>query len=233
MAACSLGVATGSTTDGTSYAAGAFTPALNDLLVGCVVATGTVAAGSMTSTGNTAAWTKITSATRSTGADTLYLFVQTALCTATSTTVTFDCTGDAATGAIIHVVRVSGMTLTGASAVKQSAVLSNQNNAAVSTVIASPTFAASCLTGNPTIEFAGTSEGGMNPATSWTELADTTYATPTTEMETHSRDSGFTGTNIGWNDTLSSPFGVIAAELDTSAGAAAGAPAPVHIPFMR
>lgn len=236
MAAVTHGIQTASTLNVTSYAAGTFTPAASDLLVGMVAATDTVAAGTMTSTGNTAAWTKITTALFQSSAGTCYLFVQNALTTATATVVTFDCTGDAATGAIIAVARISGMTRTGASAVRQSAVLSNLA-VALGNPISSPTLAAAALTGNPTIEFAGTLYGGgspetFNPPTNWTEgVADGSYLTPNTAFEYHFRNSGFTGTNTGWADTTGGAdnLGIILAEFDTSAAGVVLPPKPVIV----
>lgn len=224
MAACTHGVQTGSTSNASTYAAGAFTPLASDLLVCMVVATDTVAAGTVSSTGNTAAWTKITSGVFAASAHTLYLFVQNALCSNTSTTVTFDCTGDAATGAVVSVVRVSGMTLTGASAVKQTAKIENQTVVTSGNPISSPTLASACLTGNVTVEFEGNDKADVYvPPASWTEgVADTTYATPSAAFEYHFRNSGFTGTNTGWADTTGFAnvnYAVILAELDTSAGA--------------
>lgn len=226
MAACTHGVQTGSSTDTTSYAAGAFTPAASDLLVCMVAATDTVDAGSVTSTGNTAAWDKITSAVFTSSAHTIYLFVQQALATATSTTVTFNCPGDAATGCCVAVVRVAGMTRTGSNAVRQSARLQNQTVVSAGGAISSPTLASAALTGNPTVEFQGGDKGDtFNPPTNWTEgAADTTQTTPAATFEYHFRNSGFTGTNTGWADTTGiANFGYasILVELDTSAAAAA------------
>lgn len=218
MATTTHAVSTASTSNAASYASGAFTPAAGDLLVVFVVASGTVAAGSMSgSTGLT--FYKATSAVRATSADTLYMFVAQALTTAVSQTVTFDCTGDNATGAIIQVVRIDSMSRTGVSAVKQTA---KTDNAAAGTP--APAFGAACETANVTLGLVG---NGTNPATmttpsGWTELNDTGYNTPPTGAEYVARNSGFTGTTVTWGSSSASTFGAIIAEIDVSAAPASG-----------
>jgi hypothetical protein len=228
VAACTIGVATPSTVDGTSFASGSFTPAANDLLVAMVSATGTVAAGSM-SDSQSLGWTKVDSGVYNASADTFYIFIANTLAANSSTTVTFDCTGDSATGANVMVVRVSGMSRTGAAALRQSAKVQNQT----ASPIVIPSLAANALTGNPTIEmFAGGENEASFPA-GWTDQSHVSYATPNGFAQYHTRDSGFTGTSTGWSDTLSTPYGIVFFELDTSPAAATGQPVTVHLPFMH
>ena len=213
MAAVTLGVTSVDTNNTNSYATGAFTPAANDLLVAFVAAPATVATGTMTDS-QSLGFTKVTSALGNSSADTGYLFVANALAAASSMTVTFDCTGDNATGAAINVFLVSGMTRVGTSAVLQTAKAENQGAGGTPAA----TFGASCLTGNPTI---GMVANAANPAaltfpTNWIERDDTGFANPTRGMETVSRDSGFTGTTITWGGTSATAFLVLIAELDTS-----------------
>ena len=214
MAACTHGVSTPSTSNATSYVSGAFTPVANDLLVVFVAATATVAAGTMTGTGGVGFINTGILATWNTGANTIYVFVADALAAASSQTVTFDCTGDGATGCVIEVVRVSGMTRTGNSAVRQN---QSANDQAASTT-PSVTFGSACLTGNPTLGVVGnsTNPAALTTPTNWTERDDTGYGTPTTGTEYVTRDSGFTGTAMTWGSTSASIYGVIGIELDTS-----------------
>ncbi len=204
----------------TTSTSGAFTPAAGDLLVAFVHASDTVAVGSMTDSQNLG-WDKIASALNKTSLDTTYLFISRGLAAATSMTVTFDCAGDASTGVIIEVASVSSMSRTGAAAAKQTA--KSENQASGGTPAA--TFAASVLTGNPTLGMVGNSTNiaGLTAPTSWSELADTGYGVPTTGAEYVSRDSGFTGTTITWGSTSGSAFGVLIVELDTSSLPAAPA----------
>lgn len=213
MAAVTPAVATASSSDTTSYASGAFTPAANDLLVVFVVASDTVSAGTLTDS-QSLGFTKITSCLKRTSLDTAYCYVANALAANSSMTVTFACADDGATGCIIEVARVSSMTRTGSSAVRQFKTLSNGTGA----VIASPVFDAACLTGNPTLEAGATGETTMTPPASWTEGADTSYVTPgVVGLEYHYRNSGFTGTDMAWSDSLATGWGSIVVELDTSA----------------
>lgn len=215
MAAVTHRVSTASTSNVTSYASGAFTPAVGDLLVVFVVASATVAAGSVRGTGAGLTFSKVTSFVKASSADTIYCFVADAFVTAAaSQTVTFDCTGDAATGAIIEVASVSGMTWKGLNAIRQSAGQSNQASGGTP----APAFASAALTGNPTLGVVGnaTNAATLTPPTSWTERADTGYATPTTGCEYVSRDSGFTGTTVTWGSTSGSAFGSLIIELDAS-----------------
>ena len=205
---------TASSSNTTSYASTAFTPLANDLLVVFVTASGTVAAGTMTDS-QSLGFTKITSALKNASADTIYLFIANALAAASSMTVTFDCTGDAATGADIQVAGVASMTRTGSIASLQTAKQENQASGGTP----APSFAASAQTGNPTLGVVGnsTNPAGMTTPTNWIERDDTGHNTPTTGAEYVSRDSGFTGTTITWGSTSASAFGDIIVELDTTA----------------
>lgn len=241
MAAVTHRVATPSTSNASSYASGSFTPAVGDLLVAFVTASGTVAGGSM-SDSQGGSWTKAGSAVKASSADTIYCFVRTTLiASAVSMTVTFACTGDNATGAIVQVASVSGMTFAGSSAVRQTAKQDNQASGGTP----APAFASSALTGNPTLGVIGnaTNPATLTAPTNWSGLADSGYNTPATGAEYVARNSGFTGTTITWGGTSGSAFGSLIVELDASApvtvspgtGAAtyAGLAAAVLLPVTR
>jgi hypothetical protein len=209
-------IGTASTANATSYASGSFTPAAGDLLIAFVVASGTTATGTMTDSQGLG-FTKITSALKSSSADTVYSFVSNNTAAASSMTVTFDCTGDAATGSVIFVASASGFVRAGLNAIKQSATQDNQ--AAGGTP--APAFSNSVDTNNPTLGCVGngSNPAAMTPPTNWTENAagDTGYNTPPTGGEYAYRDSGFTGTTIIWGGTSATAFGAIILELDASA----------------
>jgi hypothetical protein len=206
---------TGDTANVTSYATASFTVATGELLVAFVASTATTATGTMTDS-QSLGFTKVTSALWGTSANTLYCFVANALTTGTSLTVTFDCTADAATGAAIAVARVSGMTKTGLTAIKQSAT---QANITVSTTPA-PAFSASALTANPTLGAVANfnTVASMTAPTNWTERTEVVYSSPATDLEMVSRDSGFTGTTITWGNAISSGAtgAAVIVELDAS-----------------
>lgn len=201
------------TANASTYTSNNFTPAANDLLVSFVIASGTVAAGTMTDS-QSLGFTKIDSALFGGSADTVYLFVANALAAASSMFVTFDVTGDSATGSIIFVASVSDMTKLGALAVRQSA--KEENAAGTDRTV---DFASACLTENPTLVALanGVNPAGVTPPTGWTELADTGYATPATGGEYASRDTGFTGTTVTWGSDLGASNGKLAVEFDASA----------------
>lgn len=210
------------TSQAASYVSAAFTPAVDDQIVVFALITATAAAGSCTdSQGGT--YTRITTSTKAGGSDKMYLFVRDALVpAASSTTCTVDIAGDGGTGCVMFVARVAGMTRTGASAARQSAV---QNGQSAGTTPA-PVFGSAALTDNPTLGavFNGTSPATMTPPTSWTEDAngDKGYSTPTAGGEYVFRDSGFTGTTITWGSTSATAFCDISVELDTTAAPVAG-----------
>jgi hypothetical protein len=216
-AAVTHATTTESTLDGTSYASGSFTPAANDLIVVTVYASGTAVAnspGTMTDSQGLG-FTRVTSA--SGAPNSVYLFVANKLAAASAMTVTFAATGDDATGSIITVWRVAGMSRTGQSAVKQSKTFVNGNAGNSPTV----SFSADCNTNNPTIALVGNqaNPAGLTPPTLWTEPAeaDVGYSTPIRGAEAVFRNTGFTGTTIKWGSASATVWHVVAVELDTSA----------------
>lgn len=219
MATTTHRISTASTLNTTSYASGSFTPAAGELLVAFVTASDTIDPGALTDSQGLN-FQLITSVVKRTSLDTLYCFVATRLAANSAMTVTFGCPGDAATGCVIQVAGVSGMTRVGIGAIRyasgtaQITVLANQTAATTP----APAFPASCLTGNPTLGLVGngTNVAAMSPPASWTEQNDTGYATPTTGAEYVSRDSGFTGTTVTWGNVSASAYGAIIIELDTT-----------------
>lgn len=208
------GAVTASTSNVSTYASASFAPAVGDLLVVLVVASTTVDAGDVTVSANgVTSMTRVDRSTSSTSIHSQYIFVANQLTTGTaSMTVTFDCTGDDATGAIVMVARVAGMTKTGATAIKQSVKLDNGAGGTTPTFV----LPSSCLTGNPTLVVLGqVATAGSLPPSGWTEAVDTSYGTPTIGGTYVFRDSGFTGTTITWGDTETAHGGV-AVELDAS-----------------
>lgn len=202
------------TAPATSYVSNAFTPAAGDLLVVFVAASGTGDPGTMTDSQGLG-FTKIAGTGYFNNAKTVYVFVSNSFASAASMTVTFGSPGDTATGANIAIARVSGMSRTGSSAVKQ--FDTSPNGAAAATP--STDFAASALTANPTLGMVGNSSSpaGITNPTGWTEQVDVGYSNPSTGLEYASRNSGFTGTTITWGSTSATGWGAISVELDTSA----------------
>lgn len=219
MAVCTHAVTTPDT-GASPNTSGAFTPVANDLLVVWVQA-GNSAEPTATLTNSAGlTFTRIGQALYGTSAHSLYLFVANALAAASSQTVTADMVPDGALGTAIGVMRVSGMTRTGSSAVLQFAKEENK----VGGNTPAPVFGASAQTGNPTLGAVAnlTNPATITPPTSWTEAADVGYASPTCGLEHVFRDSGFTGTTITWGSTFGTQGASFIVELDTSAVPAGG-----------
>lgn len=228
-----------STADVTSYASASFTPVAGELLVVVVHANRTVAASpTVTASANSLTFTKLsTTATKNTSLDTSYVFVadQAVPSSPAAMTVTFDCTGDAATGTIICVAGIAGMSKFGSTAVRQAAKVDNVAGGTAPVV----TLASACLTTNPTIFTTfGTAVGGFTAPTGWTEQVDAAQATPSSSGGYASRDSGFTGTTVTQGNSNNGNSGAIVVEFDASssngdvAAVAATATAAAQIPAV-
>jgi hypothetical protein len=220
MATCTFAVGTADT-GGTPNTSGAFTPALNDLLVVFVQAAATTqATAALTSSlGGGFTFTQFTSVFYSGATHALYGFVANQLVSsATSQTVAFDTSSDPATGTIIFVFRVSGITRTGLDAILQS-----DTDTGASSTTPGIDFPSSALTGNPTlVAMANQSNtAGVTPPTNWTENAsgDLGYSNPTMGAECAHRNSGFTGTAVDWASTSATAWGAIGVEIDSSTAA--------------
>jgi len=210
------------TTGASTYTSNSFTPAAGDLLCAFVIASDSILGSPTMSDTQGIGFSLLSGAANepmfATGIHRLYFYVSNTTAAASSMTVTFNCTGDQATGCIIFVASVAGMTATGLSAVLQSK--SQQNQAAGTPA---PAFSAAAQTGNVTLGcVAQASASAMTPPTSWTEQADVTYLTPSIGGEYVSRNSGFTGTTITWGSATVGNFASLIVELDTSAGGGGG-----------
>jgi hypothetical protein len=212
MATVTLGIQTVSTSNTNSYASGSFTPALNDLLVVVVNASGSVhtsAPGSITDSQGLG-FTKLTSGGYNSGADSIWVFVANKLAANSSMTVTFDCTGDNATACVVGVFRVSGGDGT---YIRQVAVGSGAAASAPSA-----TFPVAANTNNCIIAVAG---NGANPAAltapgSFAEIGDTGVNTPPTGQEAANRNSGHTSATVTWGANSGTAWGAAIIEVYTS-----------------
>jgi hypothetical protein len=218
MATVTHRITTASTTNTTSYASGAFTPAAGELLVVFVVATGTLADDTILQSSQSLGFNQVFHNNKSAAADSIYCFTATKFATAVSQTVTFTCNSDAATGAVIFVAGVSGMTRVGHPAIAQYVGIDSQ--AASATPVF--TFGGNVSTGNPTLGIIANvrNPAAMTPPTGWTEQADTGFLTPTLGAEYVSRDSGYTGNTMTWGNTTGGAWGGMCIELDTTAAPA-------------
>lgn len=205
------------TTNTAAYATASFTPVAGELLVVMVQATGTVAsAPTLSASANGLTFVRLpTVARKNTNVDTQWMFVANQLVPASpaSMVLNFSCSQDAATGCIIAIAGVAGMSKVGSAAVRQQG---SGNNFAGGTA-PSATFPFAPLAENALLFAAHTSvQTGRTPPVGWTEQVDVAYATPATGGGYSSRDSGFTGLTVTSTDSTSGPCSALALELDTS-----------------
>jgi len=210
MATVTLGVTTVSTSNATSYAAGAFTPSAGDVLIALISSSDTVHTswtnGGSVTDDQGGVWDKIVSRSYSSSAHSMSAWLRRGKAAAASTIVTFDCTGDAASGAAITVFRI-------ASAEPIVRGYAHASGAASSTP--SVTMPQAVLTGNPVVGVVGnnTNPAGITEPASWTESSDTGYTGPTSGHEACFRNSGETNTTISWGSTSASAHGEIVVEI--------------------
>ena len=219
MATVTHGAATFNTTAGNKTATA--TPAVGDLIV--VVAPATGVATTVVADNNAdglGTYTKIGSSfTGFSTAGDLSIWVRNAFVGSATSTV-FTVTQTSSTGGGLDVYRVSGMSRTGAGAVRSSG---GQSTGTASTAPA-PVLSLTPLSANPIITAvaSGTNPPGLTAPSSFTAtVTNLGYATPTTGMDTTYATSGITTATITWGSTSATAFASIAIELDTSIPGAA------------
>ena len=197
------------TANSTFYKSSSIPAAVGDLLAVFVAASGTTQRPGAVTTSNQpldgSTFTLVTSALWGASANSLYAYIQDGFCTSTgsnnSTWVSFDCVGDAATGAIINVVRLTGMSKVSLGSVRQSVVSSNQGSSTRPLVtFSSLTFVTSAVIGAAATN---SSQTQLSPPGGWSEYADTGYTTPLTGMEI-AGNVGSNSTAIRWGTSTSS-----------------------------
>lgn len=203
-----------STANAASYATDAFTPTAGALL--CVLFT-TTDSSIITPPLSCSDGTTFTKITLNAGDSTriAYAYIANAVSNAVSQTITVDTSADNATGCIIEVFEIVGLSKVGSAAIRQS---KNGSDASGDWSLA---FSSSCLTDNPTVIFVSFQSGAFNTPSGWTQRANDNYATPTAEVYYWSRDSGFTSTTISVtaSGSASGTTEIILLEFDASSAA--------------
>lgn len=207
-----------STANATSYAGPVIAaPTANSLLIAFVAATGTNGAGTMTGGGLT--WTRGDSMTFGSGfVDKMYVFWAKCGASPISTTATFACTDDAATGCEISVLMATGYDTVTPNPIKQF----GQNTTGASTVNGPVVFNVAPITTNAVAaSMAGQlAAASVTPPTSWTEADDTAHVTPAGNQATAYRTSGQTANTSFTHATTF--WGTMSVEIyDAGAGPAA------------
>lgn len=204
----------GGGTSGTGNRTATITPTIGDLfVVYAFVSTNTNDTATCSDDNGSGTYTRIDVANVVISAvnHRLSVFVRDALLANTTSTIITANTGSNTSG-ILHVVAVSGMTKTGATAVRSKGL---QNNQAAGT--AAPVLNQAALTANITIAVCGSADTAIAEPSGWTERQETNQANPTIALETATRNSGFTGTTVTFGDSSSTTFCSYVLELDGSA----------------
>lgn len=206
-----LGVTTVSGANTNSYASGAFTPAANDFLVAFVVASGTTTVAATMTDSQSLGFSLIADVAFNAGADHVYCFVANKRAANSSMTVTFDCTGDNATGASIYVARCAGTEIIFKQTGTNSGAASTTPAVTMPMAFGTNSLGLGCV-GN------GVTPAALTEPGSWTETngVDTGHTPPATGQECVNRVSGETGTTITWGATSGTAWGAIVAEIFTS-----------------
>lgn len=202
MATITERVITGSTANTTSYASASFTPTAGEVLCVIVGATGTTATDTtLTASANGMTFTRVDTWLHSLAGAVSVVFIsdQAVPSSPSAMTVTFGCASDAATGAFVEVLAVTGLTKVGTAAIKQYAM--NANIGAGNPYTA--TFASATDTNNPLVGFVDSFvTQAITAPSGWTEVAQpTNLATPAHGYESAKVESGATSTSYTWTRT--------------------------------
>ena len=193
------------------------TPGVGELIIIISANTGFTALTAPTDDNSSGTYTRIATAYKAANADTMSIFARTSLIPSTASTVFTHAPGTSSGGGLT-VIEISGVSYkkTGASAAKQAvAVQSNQDP----TITPTPTFTYFPNPANMIIgaTFNATTGAGMTARTGYTERRDVNYATPSTGLETMTRDSGEAMKAIAWGGTIAFDSCSLALELDSEA----------------
>lgn len=190
----------------TTHAGNSGSPAAGDLLIAIVQVSGNTVAGSMSGTWR---WTFLTSFTKNSGADTVYIYWAYASA-ATLTAPVYNISGNS-TGSAMIVLRLTGLEGQQVPSVRQmvSAVASTANPAV--------TLNYAVNTNNGVI---GIATNTTNSSTQWTmptgwtaEVTELAYNTPGTSLQVCYRTSGETGRTITWTNANTTAWGVMVIEF--------------------
>jgi hypothetical protein len=166
-------------------------------------------------------------------ANNMLCFVRNSLSPAGKVTLTLGT--DTNTAGEIVIIAYSGMTRTGAAAIKQITSLANQ---ATSTT-PSASFANPVTSGDQLLAAVASGDKYTDEPGGWNEHENVSQSTPTTALEVTSGETGFTGTTVTYGSSETSGYAMMVVELDASmsgppadAGVVADAPRVVDAPFV-
>jgi len=213
-----------STANASTYASGSFTPTADSLLVVIAFATST---NNGVITGGGLTWTN----RFFDGSGTSVALIATAQVGGApgSMTVTFDCTGDAATGCAFTVFQVTGHNASVPLAQASTGLSSFGTGATPAVTLAA---ARNTLNAYMAGAFNVTNPAGIAQPSGWTETADTGYSTPTIGMETAFRAGGETSATITWGGVSASAGSAYAIEINEASLPAAPTTVPNSLMLM-
>lgn len=143
------------------------------------------------------------------------LYARDALIASASSTIFSLANPSADTGGGLAIIKVTGMSRAGASAVRQSKI---GNFGSGGTTPATGTWTSNKLTTNPVIGCVLNlaNPAARTPTTSYSELLDTGYASPDTGIEIQYINSGDTTNTMTWGNSSASAWSCMGVELDAS-----------------
>lgn len=176
-----------STSQAASYSMTAFTPTAQSLLVVMVFATGTVVADP-TMTGGGLTWNLESAQT--VGANKLAIFWARVGASPVSTTISFSCSGDNATGCVMSVIQFLGYDQIVKNPIRQF----RQSTSTTTSTNANITFPSALVTTNgyAAAFYGGLGANSSTQPTGWTEADDIAYTTPNTNQGVAYRAGGLT-----------------------------------------
>ena len=187
MSAVTNALATSNGGNASSYVTASFTPAAGDYLLVFVAATDTAVDGTIADSQGLS-WSKVGSVVSNT-TNRVIAFISTTTVAASAMTVTWDCTGDDATGAVVSVLRISG---------SGGQVRQFKTNSGVAAANPSVTFTLNCLTTSSVI-FAQCNQSnphGMTPPAGYTSRNGGAVNGPILGLNACSKNSGETSNTV-------------------------------------
>jgi hypothetical protein len=201
-----------STTNSAKYATAAFTPSTGELLVVAIGVAGRTDASADLKDSNGDTYTLVGTYQKDSTSQ-AYLYVGNFAEAGVAKTLSASF-GATATGLLLHIWRVEGMSQFGAAAVLQSKF----TNSGTSGTTPRATLGAACTTTNIIIGGVHQNSTTVADPAGWTAGASTSHNTPATRYQSSYRTSGETNSLIAWSGTAASVWSAFVVELDTSAG---------------
>lgn len=203
--------AAGGGTSGTSDRTASITPSTSELIVAFASFSDNTQAAPVMTDDRGGTYTLVARASWASGVNNSALYVRNTLTTTRATHVVKLDTDTNTAGELV-LINVSGMSRTGAAAVRQVGSAAEQSASTTPAV----TFGASTLSSNIVLGGVTSADTTTTPPTGWTEQRDASQATPTTALEVATKASGYTSSSVTWGATQSTAYAALAIELDAS-----------------